>query len=62
MKAILGISSEVLRTAREKLQEASLIKFVSGGEGQGVKTRYQILTPKVKPIPDPNPEPLYNKM
>lgn len=62
MRAILGISAEVLRTTREKLQEASLIKFVSGGEGQWVKTRYQILTPKVKPIPDPNPEPLYNKI
>jgi hypothetical protein len=57
MRAYLGVSSNVLRTAREKLKEASLIDYVSGGCGHGVKTRYQILTPKDKP----NPEPLYNK-
>ena len=58
MRACLGISADVLRTAREKLKQASLIDYVSGGDGQGVKTRNQILTPKSKP----NPDPLYNKI
>ena len=58
MKVTLVVSADVLRTAREKLKQASLINYVSGGNGKGVKTRYQILTPKGKP----NPEPLYNKI
>ncbi len=53
MKVYLGISADVLRTAREKLKEASLINFIPGGDGQGIKTRYQILTPKPKPKPEP---------
>ncbi len=52
----VGISADVLRTVREKLKEASLIDFVSGGNGQGVKTRYRILTPN----PQLKPEPIYN--
>lgn len=73
MRVNLGVSAEVLRTARDKLKEASLINYIPGGDGQGVKTRYQILTPKSNPNPQPNfdpnlnlnlnphPEPLYNK-
>jgi len=57
MKITLVVFADVLRTAREKLKQASLINYVSGGDGKGVKTRYQILTPKGKA----NPEPLYNK-
>ncbi|MDR0332366.1 MAG: hypothetical protein LBI15_02790 [Dysgonamonadaceae bacterium] len=57
MKAHIGISSTVLRTARNNLKEASLIDFVVGGAGQRVKTRYQILTPN----PHPSLNPLYNK-
>jgi len=56
MKVNLGVSADILRTAREKLKQSSLINYVSGGDGKGVKTRYQILTPKG----NPNPEPLYN--
>jgi hypothetical protein len=42
--------------------------FIAGGQGYRVRTRYQILTPVSKPIPDPfpnpNPEPTpyYNKI
>ncbi len=57
MKAYLGISSTVLRTARENLKDALLIDFVSGGRGFRVKTRYKILTPKLAS----KLEPLYNK-
>lgn len=56
-KVMLGISSVVLRTAREKLKEALLIDFVAGGRGYRVKTRYRILTPSLQS----NLEPLYNK-
>lgn len=57
MKVYLGISSTVLRTARENLKDALLIDFVSGGRGFRVKTRYKILTPKLAS----KLEPLYNK-
>lgn len=60
-KAMLGISSVVLRTAREKLKEALLIDFITGGRGYRVKTRYKILTPNLQSNPIPNPDPLYNK-
>lgn len=53
MKAILGVSSAVLRTSRSRLKEGGLINFQSGGIGFRVKTRYQILTPNVAPNPDP---------
>lgn len=74
MRVNLGVSAEVLRTARDKLKESSLINYIPGGDGQGVKTRYQILTPKSNPNPqpnfdpnpnpnlNPNPDPLYNKI
>ena len=59
-KAMLGISSVVLRTAREKLKEALLIDFVVGGRGYRIKTRYKILTPSLQSNLTPNPESLYN--
>jgi hypothetical protein len=58
MRAYVGVSADILRTSREKLKEASLIDYVSGGCGHGVKTRYQILTPN----PQSKSEPLYNKI
>jgi len=60
-KAILGISSNVLRTSREKLKEALLIDFIAGGKGYRVKTRYRILTPNRQPKSAPKVEALYNK-
>jgi hypothetical protein len=56
MKAHVGISSAVLRTARNNLKEVHLIDFGVGGAGQRVKTRYQILTPNL----NPNLNSLYN--
>ncbi|MDR0332426.1 MAG: hypothetical protein LBI15_03090 [Dysgonamonadaceae bacterium] len=56
MKAYVGVSSAVLRTARNNLKEVHLIDFIVGGAGQRVKTRYQILTPNL----NPNLNPLYN--
>jgi hypothetical protein len=62
MKANVGISASVLRTARNNLKEAMLIDFVVGGSKFRVKTRYQILTPNLNPILNPNHEPTpYNK-
>ncbi len=61
VKAYVGISSAVLRTARNNLKEALLIDFIAGGQGYRVKTRYKILTPNQNPIPTSNPESLYNK-
>lgn len=62
IKAFVGISSAVLRTARINLKEALLIDFVAGGAGYRVKTRYKILTPNYPqiqiPSATPNPEPL----
>lgn len=40
-----NISVEVLKSSRERLKNAGLINFVSGG-GHRVKTKYQILVPK----------------
>lgn len=45
MVANANISSQVLKSARERLQEAELLDFVPGG-GFRVKTKYRILTPK----------------
>lgn len=45
MVANANISLQVLKSARERLQEAELLDFVPGG-GFRVKTKYQILTPK----------------
>jgi len=62
LKVHIGISSAVLRTARNNLKDAQLINFIAGGRGHRVKTRYQILTPNQDPILNPNLEPLhYNK-
>lgn len=56
MKAVLGVSPDVLRTSRSRLKDAGLIDFVRGGLGFRVKTRYRILTPKL----NPNPNSIYN--
>lgn len=52
LSASVGISIDVLKSSRNKLQESSLITFTSGG-GHKVRTKYQILAPK----PDPKSEP-----
>lgn len=71
----VGVSVNSMKSARNRLAQAGLITFKSGGKGQGDKTRYQIsyqnltpkpipkLQPKVEPKPIPNhiPKPLqYN--
>ena len=61
----VGVSVNSMKSARNRLVQAGLITFKSGGKGQRDKTRYQIsyqnLTPKVEPnlIPNliPNHEP-----
>ncbi len=40
-----NISLQVLKSGRERLKEAGLLDYVSGG-GHRVKTKYRILTPK----------------
>jgi hypothetical protein len=45
MVANANISLQVLKSARERLQEAELLEFVPGG-GFRVKTKYRILSPK----------------
>lgn len=45
MVANANISLQVLKSARDRLQDAELLDFVPGG-GFRVKTRYRILTPK----------------
>jgi hypothetical protein len=54
MIANVGISLQVLKSARERLKESELLDFVAGG-GFRVKTKYQIMipksTPKLSPIP-----------
>ena len=45
MVANANISLQVLKSARERLQEAELLDFVPGG-GFRVKTKYRILSPK----------------
>lgn len=47
-----NISLQVLKSGRERLKEAGLLDYVSGG-GHRVKTKYRILTPKsdLKPSP-----------
>ena len=61
MKVCIGVSSAVLRTARNNLKSANLIDFAVGGAGQRVKTRYQILTPNLNSNLHSNLNPLYNK-
>ena len=48
MVANANISLQVLKSARERLKNASLIDFVAGG-GFRVKTKYQILEPNSTP-------------
>lgn len=57
----VGVSVNSMKSARNRLVQAGLITFKSGGKGQRDKTRYQIsyqnLTPKVEPNLIPNHEP-----
>lgn len=52
MVANANVSLEVLKSSRERLKEAGLLNYISGG-GHRVKTKYQILAPKsdLKPSP-----------
>jgi len=52
--ANVGISLQVLKSARERLKDAGLLDFVAGG-GHRVKTKYQILIPKSAPKLSPTP-------
>lgn len=45
MVANANMSLQVLKSGRERLKEASLLDYITGG-GHRVKTKYQILTPK----------------
>jgi hypothetical protein len=47
VSANVGMSVNTMKTSRNRLKQAGLIDFVSGGKGHGDKTRYQILLPKV---------------
>lgn len=52
MMVNMGFSTQVLRTAKQKLKEAKLIDYTTGG-GYRCKAKYQILTPKLAPrLPD----------
>lgn len=55
MVANANISLQVLKSARDRLQDAELLDFVTGG-GFRVKTKYRILTPKsnLKHSPPPS--------
>jgi hypothetical protein len=44
-----GFTVNTLKSSRLRLKQFNLIEFNSGGKGQGDKTRYQILTPKLTP-------------
>ena len=55
--ANVGVSINLLKSARNKLVSAGLILFSGGGKGFGNKTRYQILTPNSQPNSQPNSEP-----
>ena len=69
----VGVSVNSMKTARNRLVQAGLIEFKSGGNGQRDKTRYivrcqfrcQNLIPKLQPnlIPnrEPKPQPYINK-
>ena len=52
MVANANVSLQVLKSSRERLKEAGLLNYISGG-GHRVKTKYQILAPKsdLKPSP-----------
>ena len=69
----VGVSVNSMKTARNRLVQAGLIEFKSGGNGQRDKTRYivrcQNLIPKLQPKHEPNlipnrepkPQPYINK-
>lgn len=57
LTANIGVSVSVIRNARNRLQDANLIKFEVGGKGFRVKTRYQILTPNDNPNQYPSLHP-----
>lgn len=44
-----GVSLNTMKKARNRLLQAELIAFKSGGKGKNDKSRYQILTPKLTP-------------
>lgn len=58
----VGVSVNSMKNARNRLVQAGLIVFKSGGKGQKDKTKYQVisdfscqnLTPKVQPKLEPN--------
>lgn len=52
--ANVGVSLNTMKTARNRLSQVGLIKFIPGGKGQKDKTRYQILTPNLIPSLTPN--------
>lgn len=54
----VGISKNTLNSCRNRLKQAELIHFESGGKGYGNKTRYQILTPNSFPNALPEVSPL----
>lgn len=64
----VGVSANSMKTARNRLVQAGLIEFKSGGKGQRDKTRYQILIPKPQPkltpnlIPKPQPNHIPNAL
>lgn len=47
VSANVGMSVNTMKTSRNRLKQAGLIDFVSGGKGHGDKTRYQILPPVI---------------
>ena len=61
----VGVSVNSMKTARNRLVQAGLIEFKSGGNGQRDKTRYivrcQNLIPKLQPNHEPKPQPYINK-
>lgn len=61
----VGVSVNSMKTARNRLVQAGLIEFKSGGNGQRDKTRYivrcQNLIPKLQPKHEPKPQPYINK-
>jgi hypothetical protein len=71
--ATVGISVNTMKTCRNRLQQAGLIIFKTGGNGrrdkcvyqivdaERVNKRYQKLTPNPQPNLEPNPQPFSKK-
>ena len=65
----VGVSVNSMKNARNRLVQAGLITFRSGGNGQRQKTKYQVicdfryqnLTPKLEPKLEPKVQPYNNK-